>query len=729
VHDEKPSWRTQIRLDLTTARLDKHQFVPVLGRVVVTTPAPLTNIFAAQVVEVTGVLSVPNVAAAEGTFDYRTYLKQQDIYYQLKASSEDDWQIIASPRQPPLAERFRTWAKKALALGLPSEDESLRLEWALALGWKAALTEEVSEPFVQAATYHIFAVDGLRMAIIFGIFFGLFRALRIPRAVCGLVLLPLIWFYVALTGWPASAIRASVMLSVVIIAWALKRPGDVLNSLLTAALLILSWEPRQLFQAGFQLSFFVVLCLLLILPPLHELFERLTAPDPWLPISLRHRWSPFIQVPVRYTLGLTLTSFAAWVGSLPLVACYFHIVTPVSTPANIVAVPLCGLVLISNIAALLFASWFPAATELFNQAGWFLMESIRVSSHWFANWPKAYVYVATPTLLTCILYYALLLGIVTGLLVRRPARGWKLAAVAAALAIWGWQFWQNSSLTRLTALAVNGGTALLCDAPGHHKDFLIDAGTTNSVQYVIKPFLRAQGINHLPGLLVTHGDLHHVGGAQMISDVFGVQTVWASPLKSRSTTYRRTLDNFSKTPGCLHSVAPNQMVAGWTVLHPDAQDRFTRADDAAIVLRRNFSGFYVLLLSDLGRMGQEALLARTSDLHADIVIAGLPSTGEPLCDPLLDAIQPRVLIVTDLEFPVNERASARLRERLQKRNIPTIYTRFSGAVTLEFGRARWELRTMSGERMNSAFHEQILTRLGPSTEPNAPVSDVPETTD
>jgi beta-lactamase superfamily II metal-dependent hydrolase len=128
-------------------------------------------------------------------------------------------------------------------------------------------------------------------------------------------------------------------------------------------------------------------------------------------------------------------------------------------------------------------------------------------------------------------------------------------------------------------------------------------------------------------------------------------------------------------------------------------------------------------------MGQEALLARTSDLHADIVIAGLPSTGEPLCDPLLDAIQPRVLIVTDLEFPVNERASARLRERLQKRNIPTIYTRFSGAVTLEFGRARWELRTMSGERMNSAFHEQILTRLGPSTEPNAPVSDVPETTD
>jgi len=54
--------------------------------------------------------------------------------------------------KPPLADRFRDWARRALALGMPVEDESLRLEWALTLGWKTALTEEVSEPFVQAAT-------------------------------------------------------------------------------------------------------------------------------------------------------------------------------------------------------------------------------------------------------------------------------------------------------------------------------------------------------------------------------------------------------------------------------------------------------------------------------------------------------------------------------------------------------------------------------------------------
>ena len=71
------------------------------------------------------------------------------------------------------------------------------------------------------------------------------------------------------------------------------------------------------------------------------------------------------------------------------------------------------------------------------------------------------------------------------------------------------------------------------------------------------------------------------------------------------------------------------------------------------MLLGNFSGARVLLLSDLGRDGQSALLARTNDLRADIVIAGLPNEGEPLCDALLDAIQPKVIVIADSEFPAN----------------------------------------------------------------------------
>ncbi len=651
-------------------------------------------------------------------FDYRAYLKQQGIFYQLQASSEKDWRVVSPPSKPPVADRFREWGRQALALGLPFEDESLRLEWALTLGWKTALTEEVSEPFVQAATYHIFAVDGLRMAIIFGIFFYLFRAVGIPREVCGLVLLPLIWFYTGLTGWPASAIRATVMLSVVIVGWVLRRPSDLINSLFTAALIILVWEPRQLFQAGFQLSFFVVLCIILILPALREWGRRLTAPDPLLPEELRPRWRRMLTGPAEYVGDLSLTSFAAWIGSLPLVAYYFNIVTPVSTPANVLAVPACALVLISNLASLLLAGWFPAAAGLFNHAGWFLMECIRVSSRWFAQWPGAYFYVPAPSPYTTGLYYAILLAVLTGWLFQPKWRVWKTSALALGLCLWAWQYWESCTLTRLTVLPVNGGMAIHFDAPGGANDLLIDCGATNSVQSVTKPFLRARGVNGLPALVLTHGDLRHIGGAEVVANLFKVGKLCVSPVRFRSPVYRRILKDYAAAPDRLRTVSRNDRVGCWTVLHPEGDDRFSQADDGPLVLSAVIGGQKVLLLSDLGRPGQEALLERTPDLHADIVVTGLPVKPEALSDTLLDAIQPRLIIVADSEFPSNERASPKLHERLARRKIPVIYTRTAGTATIEWHSPDWELRTMSGIRMSS----RKLSIL-PEPLPHNPVED------
>jgi beta-lactamase superfamily II metal-dependent hydrolase len=116
-------------------------------------------------------------------------------------------------------------------------------------------------------------------------------------------------------------------------------------------------------------------------------------------------------------------------------------------------------------------------------------------------------------------------------------------------------------------------------------------------------------------------------------------------------------------------VTGGDSIGGWSVLHPAATNNFPRADDSALVLLGTPGPAKILLLSDLSRTGQDALLAHTNDLHADIVVAGLPSEGEPLCDALIDAIQPRVIIIADSELPVQRRANTKLRERLEQKNI------------------------------------------------------------
>jgi ComEC/Rec2-related protein len=230
--------------------------------------------FSRETVEIIGVLQPPKGPVAEGLFDYRTYLRWQGIHYQLQAQSSNDWQFAAVEKGTnPMrwSDRFQSWAKHTLARGLPIEDEDLRLLWAMTLGWQTALTSEVSEPFMRSGTMHIFAISGLHIALIAGILVQLLRLVQVPRGVCGIVVIPIIWFYTAATGWQASAIRSTIMMTVVIAGWALKRPGDLLNSLSAAGFIILLWEPRQIFQASFQLSFFVVLSIALLLPPFEKI--------------------------------------------------------------------------------------------------------------------------------------------------------------------------------------------------------------------------------------------------------------------------------------------------------------------------------------------------------------------------------------------------------------------------------------------------------------------------
>jgi competence protein ComEC len=691
------SFTTIARIEVTAIQ-HGGKWQPASGKIVASVPDLLPgNFFAGQQVQVYGVIEPPPEPIAEGLFDFRTFLRRQEIYFELKSVRTNDWQILGSRRiSAPWSDRFTKWAESALALGQP-DDDAVRLEQALTVGGKTFLTDEVAEPFVRAGTYHIFAIDGLRMAILFGIFCLVCRALGLPRTIWGPVLVLLVWLYTALTGWPASAIRAAVMLTIVVAGWVLKRPGDVLNSLLAAALIILIWQPQQLFQAGFQLSFFVVLCILLIMPRFDGLVQRWLKPDPLLPDNLRPRWRRILHTPLRWALGLFFSSFAAWVGSIPLVAYYFNIFTPVSTLANVAAVPLCIGVLASNLISLRLAGWFPAGAIVLNHVGRTFMVWIRASSVWFAGRPHAYAYAATPHLYTIGLYYLILIPIATGWLFKAEGRKWKFTALIFLVAAWGGQRWREQSATSLTILPLNGGSAIYWDAPGSRNDLLIDCGSERSA-FVLKSYLRARGVNSLQHVVLTHGTEGQVGGFKNLQAQVAIDRVVISSVRFRSPAYREAIELLEKTPGRQQIVKCGDAFSNWTVLSPATTNPFPHADDNTLVLRGEFRGTRILLLSNLGGPGQEALLERNADLRADIVVAGLPEENEPIKDALLEAIRPRHIIIADSKLPAKRRASRALRERLEKRGVPVLCTSEMGAVKISIRRNGWEAVTADGLR-------------------------------
>lgn len=685
---------------------------PAAGTVIVSTKGELPpDLFAGREVEISGVLTPPPAPLAPGLFDYETYLARQGIYYQLKAPSARDWRAIDSNTNQPFADRFLGWAQHTLARGLPERDEPLRLLWAMTLGWKTALTGEVNEPFMKSGTMHIFAISGLHIALIAGILVSLLRVLRVPRAWCGAVVIPLIWCYTGATGWQSSAIRSTIMMTIIIGGWSLRRPSDLLNSLAAAALIILLWEPHQLFQASFQLSFFVVLSIALFMPPLEKIRDRILAIDPLLAPEVIPKWKQALRWIARVVLTSLVTSLAAWLGALPLTAYYFHLFSPVTLLANLIVVPLSSLALACNLGSLLCGAWLPWATELFNHSAWFWMSGMIKASRWATEIPGGYWFVPAPTAFTFVIYYGLLIGFMSGWLWQPERRARTVAAILLIALFYGGQWFLQRQDVQLTILPLDGGQAGYFDASGQANDWLMDCGNTNSVEFVTRPFLRAQGVNHLPRLLLTHGDLKHVGGAEQIAAEFRCRDIFASSFRYRSVAYRRIFADLQREPYHLQTIHRGDPASPWRILHPTAADESTQADDGALVRQGEFHGVKILLLSDLGRAGQNLLLEReTNNLRAEIVVSGLPTQTEPLCEALLDVIQPRVVVVADSELPATARASERLKERLTSRKILVLHTRETGAVTILF--------RPHGCEINTAQHQKFqLTDLPAMTAP------------
>ena len=620
VRDDAENWRNVARVRVAEIQRTEN-FIPAAGEILVITPGILgTNYFVGQRVEISGVLARPPPPLADGLFDFENYLATRGIYYQLKTESTNDWKLLP-PILPnaPLTDRFLNWSKNTLALGLPNEDEPLRLLWAMTLGWRTAFTGDIGEPFLRAGTMHMFAIDGLRIALLSGMIVALLRALRVSRAWCGAIAVPTIWFYTAATGWEPSAIRASVMMTIVLGGWALKRPSDLLNSLAAAAFVILLWNPLQLFEASFQLSFFVMLIIALMLPKLNESFDRLLKPDELLPDELVSRWKKSGRWLARKLARYCGLSFAAWIGSLPLSAKYFHLFSPVSTFANILAVPLGTFALMANLGALVCGHWLPWFTELFNHAAWFFMVAMTWVSVEAAKIPGAYFYVPEPSLATIAIYYAAVIAIFSGWFSTRKRIFLGAAILFFIGAIYFWQWQSSRDETDLTVLPLNGGHAIYVDADGRANDWLINCGNEDAADFTLKDFLRAQGANTLPRLILTEGDMKNTGGAQTLDELFHIGELWTSDVKFRSANYRNTVASFEDgdrpqagghPQGSRHKIlSAGEVVGCWQILFPNATDNFAKADDSPLVLLGNFRGTKILLLSDLSRAGQSDLLA------------------------------------------------------------------------------------------------------------------------
>lgn len=639
-------------------------------------------------VELDGVLRRPSSAAYPGGFDRRHQLARRGVYHELRTDDLSSFKLLSQSRPLPWGARFREWGRECLARGLP-KDEAVELLWAMSLGWRTGLTAEVAGPFMQSGTLHLFAISGLHVALVAGILVVLLRVLRLGRQGAALVAIPLLWFYAGATGWQPSAVRATVMMTVLLGGWVFRRPVNVLNSLGLAAFLILLNDPQQLFRVSFQLSFAVVFSLALVVPPVGAWLNAKVQPDAYLPQPLWPWWRRWILWPSQWIAGALAVSFGAWLASLPLVAHHFHLFNPVALLAN-VPVVFCGMAaLASCLGSLLFGVWLEPVSVCFNHTAWFFMHAMMTLSREAAELPGAWQYVRAPERWMMAGWYALLFGIGSGWFLKSTVRRWALAGGIVFIGMLGYAWFEDRRTVRMTFLP--GGPVTHVEQGG----MLVDCGDERMAEFVIPRHLRVRGVDQLEGCVITHAVGHHAGG---IGGLLEQQPLnWLKACSARSTSrVQKELDALLDAVESNGLLSANDWVNGWQVLHPPPGKDFRRSSNDALVLRGEFHGVRVLLLGDLGHDGRQSMARQVNDLQADILVVSKPDRSLPVGVSFLKLVKPKVIVVQDCDFPVTKRASREWLNELGREGAVVMSLRQFGGVRLNITPNGWRVEGFDG---------------------------------
>ena len=620
-------------------------------------------------------LQRPHGNANPHGFDYEAWLLGQGVratgYVRVAKGNRrlDDF----VPSAGHVVERGRYLLRERIARALEGEPYA-GVVTALVIGDQRGIAQADWDVFNRTGVSHLVAISGLHITMIAGL--CAFAAASLWRRSCFTagawpLLLPAqkvaalagaggALLYVLLAGFGVPAQRTLYMLAVVALALWMGRLTSVSHILCLALGLVVLLDPWAVLWPGFWLSFGAVAVIL------YAGLGRLGGEQPG--------WRGALWLAAR-------TQYAVTLGLVPLTLLLFSQVSLVGPLANALAIPVVSFV-VTPLA--LLGSLLPAPlAQPVLWAAHFAVEALAAVLGWLAALPLAVHSAAVPPPWLFVLALA-------GTAWMLAPRGWphRWAGAAAWLPLFTLlPTHPEPGRFIVTAFDVGQGMALLVETERHR--LLYDTGPQyapgqDGGTRVILPYLRARGIGRLDGLVVTHSDSDHVGGAVNLLQAVRVDWVASSlgpghPVVRVARLHRRCeAGQRWEWDGVL-----------FEMVQPDGasyEDPDLKPNARSCVLRVSNRGRAILLAADI-EAAQEAQLLRVApeSLRADVLLAPHHGSGTSSTPAFLSAVQPSIGV-----FQVGHRNRYRhpkreVWERYGALGIRRLRTDESGALTFEFG--------------------------------------------
>lgn len=636
-------------------------------------------------VRLTGTMRLPEWQRNPGGFNTATYLSARGMTGQL---------ILRAPPEP-----LPGWAGHPLVrLGLQCRQAAIdRMdsllppqEAAVLSGMLLGETDEMdptlSDAFQTAGLSHLMAVSGANIAFVLLPLMWLLRRLGVNRRRAGACAIPLLLLYVLMTGFDASIVRAACMAILMLAGHLLWRKTDLASSLAGAFTVMLLANSAWLFDVGFSLSFLATSAIGLFCLPIAE-----ALPDK-------------IPKGAREAFAGTLSAQA---GVLPVQLLQFHTLNLYALPANLVVVPLTGLLTCGGALLLLVSVISLRLAAPFGSVMGFLTGVLCRLVRWTAGLPGAVRMLAAPRVILVLLYsgWLLLLRFARPMLARE-ARHRLFAATALLTVFLGGLSLRPVPLLRVIVADVGQGDAILIQTPSG-KNLLLDGGGSAADvsgqrvgERIVLPLLRQSGVMTPDLLISTHPHTDHLQGLEVVAHAVGAGGV----------VIPAGMDGYDVAGGLLETAGlqgvpvrrvrtgdvvweePDLRLTVLSAMIAEEESGMVDANEASLVTLLEYRTFSMLLAADAGQPAEAEMLRDGRLSRIDVLKVGHHGSNSATGEAFLDRISPDIAVISVGRNRYGHPSEA-VCQRLEARGASVALTRTGGAWMLRTNGYTWQAQS------------------------------------